>query len=497
MKEKLYQLIISRLEGERLRSRSYREGLLGLVRKGIGGFIIFGGSRIELREFIDEAQSLSETPLFIASDIEQGVGQQVMGATGFPPQMAVAAAIDRGDPGDVAILRNALQAMADEALDTGINMPLIPVLDVNQAPDNPIICTRAFSDSPEVVAWFGSEYVRILEGAGLVSCGKHFPGHGSSVTDSHISLPLIDKPFTEMLETDLVPFIEVIKTGVSSIMVGHLGITAIDPAPATLSKRIITDLLRKRLAFDGLIVTDALNMDALQGIGNVPARCINAGADVLLHPADAESAVGGLAAALESGEIAEELIDTAVDRILRVKGKLGNKAKRRVDYQGHARLSSRITDMSITLVKGTPGVLPLEDAKRTCIVFAGDEGYGGTSPLRNFLGGEMRVFYIRQREVDEAAALDTVVFALFGSIAAWKGHSGIREEEKGRIKELVKRAKKSVVLSFGSPYVLRHFREADVLIAAYGVTEQVQRSAAGCLKGELDFEGNLPVDIGS
>ncbi|GMT47990.1 MAG: beta-glucosidase [bacterium] len=466
-----------------------------LVRKGIGGFIIFGGRRDDLKGFIDKIQSLSEIPLLMASDIEQGVGQQVTGATGFPPQMAMAAAIDREDPKDVAILKKALQAIADEAMDIGINMPLIPVLDVNQNPDNPIICTRAFSDSPGTVAWFGSEYVKTLEGAGLISCAKHFPGHGDSITDSHISLPVINKPFRDLMKTDILPFKEAVNAGVSSIMVGHLSVPAIDPVPATLSKRIITGLLRNELSFDGLILTDALSMDALQDVANIPARCINAGVDILLHPADADLTVGELAAAIKAGAFDEGQVDAAVDRILSVRMKLKKGGKRGVDYREHAVLSSQITGMSITLVKGSPGVLPVKDASETCVVFAGDEGYGEASPLRNFSGNDVQVFNIKESEGDKIAGFNTVIFAVFGSIAAWKGSSGIGEAEKDRIKELIKRSKKSIVVSFGSPYVLRHFSEADMLIAAYSVTGQAQRSVVRCLKGELDFKGKLPVDI--
>jgi beta-glucosidase-like glycosyl hydrolase len=492
LEQKLYQLIISRLEGERLCSRTYQKGIFELVRKGIGGFIIFGGRRDELKGFIAKIQSLSEIPLFMASDIEQGVGQQVAGATGFPPQMAIAAAIDREDPKDVAILRKALQAIADEAMDLGINMPLIPVLDVNQNPDNPIICTRAFSDSPGTVAWLGSEYVRALEGAGLISCAKHFPGHGDSGTDSHISLPVINKPFMDLMKTDIPPFMEAINAGVSSVMVGHLSIPAIDPGPATLSKKIINGLLRKELSFNGLILTDALNMDALQDVTNIPAKCIKAGVDILLHPADADSTVRGLAAAIKAEEIDEGQIDAAVDRILRVKMKVKERKKRRVDYREHAELSSRIADMSITLVKGIPGVLPLKEPEEACIVFAGDEGYGKESPLRNFSGNDV---YIKESEGDKISGFNTVVFAIFGSIAAWKGSSGIGEEKKGRIKELIKKAKKSIVVSFGSPYLLRYFSEADMLIAAYSVTVQAQRSVIRYLNGEMDFKGKLPVNI--
>jgi len=491
--QKLYQLIISRLDGERISSREYREGIFELVRKGIGGFIVFGGRRDELKEFIGEIQTMSETTLFTAADIEQGVGQQVSGTTRFPPQMAVAAAIDRESPEDVAVLRRVLQAVAEEAADVGINMPLIPVLDVNQDPDNPIICTRAFSGSPETVAWFGAEYVRALEEAGLISCAKHFPGHGDTCTDSHISLPVINKPVEELMSTDVLPFEEAVRAGVSSIMVGHLSVTAIDPVPATLSKSIVSGLLRHELSFDGLVLTDALSMDALSGIPGVPARCIEAGVDVLLHPVDADSTVRELAAAVESGGLDPSWIDAAVERILRFKARLKRRDVREVDYSEHAALSSLVTDMSITLVKGAPGLLPVVEAGGTCIVMAGDEEYFAGSPMRSFSGEGVRVLGIA--EVDETLCPDTVVAAVFGSIAAWKGHSGIADEDKDRIRDLIRRAGRSIVVSFGSPYVLGHFTEADMLIAAYGVDIRTQRSVVRRLKGESGFSGRLPVDL--
>ena len=152
--QKLYQLIINRLDGEKLSSIPYQEQAVELVNRGIGGFILFGGKKDEAKGFIDKLQALSEIPLFIASDVERGVGQQVEGTTRFPSQMAVAAAINKNKAGDVEILKEAINAAAQEAVDIGINMPLIPVLDVNKNPDNPIICTRAFSDNPEEVAWY-------------------------------------------------------------------------------------------------------------------------------------------------------------------------------------------------------------------------------------------------------------------------------------------------------------------------------------------------------
>src|SRR5208283_1144494 len=177
------------------------------------------------------------------------------------------------------LLEDALKCVTDEAIDNGINLPLIPVMDVNQEPDNPIICTRAFSDDTETVSWFGSEYIRALEQAGLMSCAKHFPGHGDTVVDSHIALPVIKKTREDLKGIDLVPFIKAIKAGVSSIMVGHLAVPSLDDVPASLSRKIMYGLLREELGFNGLILTDALDMHALSGTSDVPVKCINAGAD--------------------------------------------------------------------------------------------------------------------------------------------------------------------------------------------------------------------------
>src|SRR3990172_12149371 len=238
LEKRLYQLIISRLDGDKVSSQGYQERAFDLVAKGIGGFILFGGEREEIRAFIERLQSLSEIPLLIASDVERGVGQHIKGSTVFACQMAVCAAIQEDSPEDVAILRDTVKAIANEAIDVGINMPLIPVLDVNQNPDNPIICTRAFSDAPEDVSWFGLEYIGMLEGSGLLSCAKHFPGHGDTWIDSHISLPVIDKSLQELMDKDILPFREAVQAGVSSIMVGHLHIQALDSIPASLSRKV-------------------------------------------------------------------------------------------------------------------------------------------------------------------------------------------------------------------------------------------------------------------
>lgn len=488
LEKKLYQLIISRLNGEEIYLKSYRENIFGLIEKGIGGFIIFGGKKEEVRNFIDKMQSVSEMPLFTASDIERGAGQQIQGCTCFPCQMAIASAIDT-ESEDLLKLRNTVNAIADEAKDIGINMPLIPVLDVNRDPDNPIICTRAFSDNPENVARLGSEYIKILESSNLISCAKHFPGHGDTSEDSHILLPVINKSYKNLIETDIMPFKEAISSGVSSIMIGHLSIPAIDHKPASISKKIIANILRDELGFDGLILTDALTMKALKDIKSVCSQCIEAGADILLHPADPDSTVKQLMHAVKIQEITEDQIEAAFQRIVKAKEKIAIIERRDFDYHRNAALSKQITDMSISLLKNTPGILPIGDTNKVQLIFAGDNELFKASPLKNY--------FKNVSTIDERIELinNLPIFAIFTSIAAWKGSSGIDENEKSRIHELIKNTKHSIIISFGSPYVLRHFKEADMLIAAYEATEQAQGAVIKCLEGRLDFKGRLPVKI--
>ncbi len=490
LQHKLYQLIISRLNGDQLSSVPYQESLLDLVQKGIGGFIIFGGRKDEIKKFVSTLQKASELPLFIASDIERGVGQQCEGASDLPSQMAVAAALAKDNIKDIELLENAVKAVGEEAIDIGINIPLIPVLDVNRNPDNPIICTRAFSDNPEVVAIYGCKYIKVLESMGLISCAKHFPGHGDTDIDSHISLPVITKPLNDLMETDVFPFREAIKAGVSSIMIGHLSIPSVDTLPASLSDKLITGILRRELEYEGLIMTDALNMHALREIEGVAAKCIDAGVDIILHPDDADQVVKELEAAIVSGKLKEDKVDSAVERILKYKLKFKNEPGSQPDYKKHAELFEIISDRAITLVKGTSEILPIIDLDNTSLEYSCDRNKHDLSMLKSY--------FLESGNISENNNVDvreTVIFALFTSIAAWKGSSGIMKDEIDIIRRRIGSARKSIVISFGSPYVLRHFKEADLLIAAYDSSAQAQASVIKCLKGEREFRGSLPVDL--
>lgn len=490
LEESLHQLIIARLDGEKINNKGYIDYIISLAKRSIGGFILFGGNKREIKEFIFELQSNSKIPLFIASDIERGVGQQVEGLTNFPCPMAIASAINHNSKRDISLLHKALRAIAQEAKYVGINMPLIPVLDVNQKPDNPIICTRAFSDSPELVAWFGNAFIEILEREGLITCAKHFPGHGDTTVDSHIRLPIISKTLSQLYKADLIPFEMAIKKNVSSIMIGHLSLPAIDPSPSTISKKIVVDLLRKKLLFKGLILTDALNMNAIKDINNLPAKCLNAGANILLHPIDIQETVKSLENDIKSGKITENTINSSLMTIFKAKEKIEIFKTPALKTKKHIALSMQIVMKSITLVKKSPYILPLQDKDGHSLFFAGDKHFYEFSLLRDYF---KKAYHVLD---DVKCQPEIAIFAIFTNIAAWRGSSGIEDGEKQRIKELIKEAKKSIVISFGSPYILSYFNDADILIAAYEAGQYQQKAVIEMLYKNLNsFRGHLPIKL--
>ncbi len=488
LRHKIYQLIINRLDGDNLRDLSYREKTYDLVHKGIGGFIVFGGNKDEVREFIHSLQSIADIPLFIASDIERGAGQQFKSATQFPSLMAIAAAINQSDSSDLHLLDNYITSVAEEAIDIGINMPLIPVLDVNQNPDNPIICTRAFSDNPQTVSWFGRKYIKMLQDAGLISCAKHFPGHGDTAIDSHISLPVLSKSEADLMKADLVPFKEAITSGVGSIMMGHLSIPSIDTLPATLSKKIVTDLLRNKLGYTGLLMTDALNMSALDEFVNVPATCIDAGIDIILHPADPVKTAAELKHAVDTGLIAENQIETAFQRVMSYKSVLKTFGQINVDYKEHRNIAEDLFNKSITLVRGQFDQF-IDNLSQTGLIYTGDDSKVDISALKQQMPDAVHINQYKP------GANKRIIIVLFTTVAAWQGSSGISTDDSEKINLIIDKAGSSAVISFGSPYVLRHFEKADMLIAAYDSSIFSQKAVLACLIHNKGFKGSLPVNL--
>jgi beta-N-acetylhexosaminidase len=505
-------MVMPRLEGAKLGDTRYRDQLKSLIQEGIGGFILFGGTIEHTPRLLRELQGLAEVPLLISSDVERGLGQQLAGGTRLPSQRAVSSAIDRHVKKDVELLDTMLDVVRTETRAAGIHAVFSPVVDVNNNPDNPIICTRAFGDEPEVVAWFGSRYItRLQKSRGargrleLLACAKHFPGHGDTDQDSHSVLPVIRAARARLNRVELPPFRKAVQDGVGMIMVAHLLVPALDPQnPTTFSKKTITALLREGMEFEGLIVSDALDMGALAltfSPAEIAVRAVEAGIDILLHPLDASATIDAVVSAVKQGRLTGRRISESVERIMAAKKRLGlfDKTGQKtvlIDYLKHERIARKIGQKALHIVSRDKKVLPLpHDGGIACFILDDDNnresGDVFVRAMRARFKNILAMVLTTGSEIPESLVLDAirasefVVMAIYSTISASKGHSGLDDKLRDVAVKILKTVKsekgKSIVISFDSPYLLDHFKDADVRIAAYDRMDEIQQAAAELL----------------
>ncbi|MEA5417904.1 glycoside hydrolase family 3 N-terminal domain-containing protein [Spirulina sp. CCNP1310] len=290
----------------------------------VGGVILLGGTVAELALRTAQLQSWATTPLLIAADIEEGVGQRFPGATELPPPMALQAIANQSEGEEYA--RQMGEITAQESLALGLNWILAPVVDVNNNPENPVINVRAFGEDAATVSRLAAAFIEGCHRHPVLTCAKHFPGHGDTSVDSHLALPEIPHGGDRLSTVEIPPFAAAIAAGVDGVMSGHLMIPAWDDAaPATLSQPILTGQLRQNLGFEGLIVTDALVMGGIAHWASpeeVAVQAVAAGADIVLMPADPEQAILAIEAAVTAGRIPPEQITASVARIAAAKAKV-------------------------------------------------------------------------------------------------------------------------------------------------------------------------------
>lgn len=295
---------------------------------GISGVILLGGSAAEVALRSQQLQTQSAIPLLMAADIEEGVGQRFSGATWFPPPMALGHIAQQDLARAIAWAEAMGAATAQEALAIGVNWILAPVVDVNNNPANPVINVRAFSDDPAVVSTLASAFIRGTQQHPVLTTAKHFPGHGDTAQDSHLVLPTLPHGLDRLQAIELPPFKAAIAAGVDAVMTAHLHLPALDQTyPATLSSPILTGLLRRNLGFDGLIVTDALIMGAIAekyGPYEAAVLAVEAGADIVLMPADPEGTIQAITEAVTIGRLPSESIQASLERIWKAKLKVAS-----------------------------------------------------------------------------------------------------------------------------------------------------------------------------
>ena len=289
-----------------------------LLQEGVGGVILLGGSAVELQQRTQQLQGWSSQRLLFCADVEEGVGQRFEGASWLVPPLALGR-LYRGDPElAMALSERYGRCTGEQARRCGLNWVLGPVCDVNNNPANPVINVRAWGEDPSSAGALAVAFQRGLSQADVLGCAKHFPGHGDTASDSHLDLPVLPHSRERLEQVELPPFRAAIAAGIDSVMTAHLLLPELDPEqPATLSKAVLTDLLRRKMGFNGLVVTDALVMEAISarhGAAEAAVLAFDAGADLILMPADADAAIDGLCAGFNSGRLPLERLEESRQR---------------------------------------------------------------------------------------------------------------------------------------------------------------------------------------
>ncbi|MEN8376846.1 MAG: glycoside hydrolase family 3 N-terminal domain-containing protein, partial [Gemmatimonadota bacterium] len=411
---------------------------------------------------------------------------------------------------------------AVEARAVGIHMAFAPVVDVNNNPQNPIINVRSYGADPAAVARFARAHVRGLQDHGMIATAKHFPGHGDTGTDSHLELPVIGVDRARADSVELVPFGAVIDAGAGAVMSAHIAFPALtgDSVPATLNPALLDGLLRGELAFDGIVVTDALVMGGIvraYGEGDAAILAVRAGADLLLIPRSVPRTIDAIERAVEAGELSGERIDASVRKLLGAKAALGLNDERLVDFsriperlgtRAHARVAEEVASRAITAVRDRDGRLPLRRTGRVLAVVYSDDPNDPdpAAPFRAAL--DERIPGLRTITVDDhdlplladslrraADGADAVIFAPFVRVRAWQGDLQFSEEAAAFAEYVEGEGIPLVVTSFGSPYLLQRIPSAGTYVIAWGQEPVTQRAAAAALLGERPIEGTLPISI--
>lgn len=512
----------------------------------IGGIILFRGSVYESVVLMNRMQQLAKYPLLISADLEAGSGMRFDDTVNFPWNMAV------GATGNPEFARRQGEITAREARAMGVQQIYAPVVDVNNNAANPVINVRSYGEDSAEVARFAVAFTEGAQKRGVIATAKHFPGHGDTAVDSHRGLPEINVARDRLDRVELVPFRAAIDAGIGSIMVAHVGLPQIDPTavkplprnskirpidtdeageiiaesaaiPATVSP-VIGKLLKNDLHFGGIVVTDALSMSGLTIYFNqdeAAVRALEAGADMLLKPADNDAAFRGVREAVRSGRVTEQRIDESVRKLLAAKYDLGlvnqritslDAIDRIVSSPDVGSLAREIAEHSVTLVRNDQNLLPLSKLKTDARIFNlaitnGDDRVWIANAFASTMdrgGRKVQTVVLDDRSTDGdvqkaltvAKGADVVVVSLYGRVRTGQVRSvGIPDAGARALATLISSKAPLVGISFGNPYLLQSFPELQTYMVVYGDMPSLQQAAARAVLGKIDITGKLPISL--
>lgn len=497
---------------------------------GNGGAASRKGDPYVAAAMLNRLQSEAAVPLLTTADFEGGVGYMLNGATRLPRAMAI------GATRDTNLAYRAGKLSAEEGRALGVVVDFYPIVDVNNNPRNPIINIRSFGEDVKLVSDMARAYIRGVEDGGMIPTAKHFPGHGDTATDTHLGLAVIEHPKSHLDQVELPPFQAAIDAGVGAVMSSHIALPALDPAsvpgptqalptPATLSRPILTGLLRERMKFEGLVYTDSMSMFAISQ--NVPADraaalAVRAGADQVLHSPDDDAALRGIKAAVAAGEIAEAQITESALRVLTAKARMGLHLARAADLgsidvklgaREHQRTAAELSERAITLIKDDRQQVPLRAPPSANILYLSmidyASGWREGVPSRAFLPELKKrwpnvtgVELSDRMSADDADLVrslarraDAIVASVFVRIASYSGRMDLSERQVALLDSLTGLNKPYVAVLFGNPYTATALGKLPAMLLTYEEFDGIELAALRALAGETAISGKLPISL--
>ena len=482
----------------------------------IGGVVFFQGGPVPQAQLTNYYQSISKVPLLVAMDAEFGLAMRIDSTVRYPYQMTLGAIQGNDD-----LIYQMGKQLAQQAKRLGMHINFAPVADINNNPNNPVISFRSFGENKYKVAEKAVAYMKGMQDNGLLTSAKHFPGHGDTGIDSHYDLPLINHNLTRLDTLELYPFKVLMNNGLSGMMIAHLSIPALDNTPnlpSTLSKPIVTDLLRVKLGYQGLIYSDAMNMKGVTKYfadGKADAIGLEAGMDILEFTEDVSKAVAEIKKSIAEGRLSQAEIDFRCKKVLEAKAWVGLNHYKPVDLTNlyedlnpkSAELINRLlTEKALTVLKNEGNVLPLRELD-TLKIASVSLGADTITTFQNTLGLYTKVdhFFLPAKaspqQLDAVRTklkdYNTILVGLHLSSISPRANYGLTEQMSSMLQELIA-TKKAVVSVFGNPYVLNKITKpesAKALLMAYQLTPYTQDLSAQLIFGAIPALGKLPVTV--
>ena len=496
------------------RGPDHTDAILKLIREQhIGGLIFFQGTPERQAELTNYFQSQSKVPLLIAIDGEWGLGMRLDGTLKFPYQMTLGAL--RND----SLIYEMGTELAREFKRMGIQMNFAPVVDINNNPNNPVINFRSFGMDRDNVARKGTLYMLGMQKHGILATGKHFPGHGDTGTDSHLTLPVIRQSRSHLDSVELYPFKRLIDSGAAAIMVAHLSIPSLDSTPnqaSTLSKPIVTGLLKNELGFKGIAVTDAMNMKGVadyypQGVADVKA--IEAGNDLVEFSKDIPKAISEVMKALKSRQLNQADINRRIKKILTAKYRAGLAyyqpvslihLRKDLNTTSARMLNHRLSKEAVTLLQNSDSIVPVRHLERqmiAAVVTGSDTITRFQEYLKKYTRMDLFVLpedTVARKEIfDKLSGYSLVILGIQGLDQHPYRHFGLTEDKISMIDTII-RSYPVITVFFGNPFALKlipHIQQSKALLVTYQETPVMQELAAQMVFGVYGTDGRLPVTV--